>query len=187
MQFISKFVWVNLIWNGSTWRAIIFILRYQFTLKGVRIAQIALFGPRDVSDSCVIKLISCLGRAAGLLLLLLLLLFCFVLFGEGGRLPVFCWLVGVPPICYHCHLAKKCGREKRIVLCLPNLSLRTVGTLISRTSAYAGCGRPTPNWAFWLGSLRSDSEVTSPRVSRALAAAAPYVQIMSNCLAWMST
>ena len=41
-------------------------------------------------------------------------------------------------------------------------------------------------WAFWLGSLRSDSETTSPRVSRALAVA-PYVQIMSNCLAWMWT
>ena len=25
----------------------------------------------------------------------------------GGRLPVLCWLVGMPPICHQCHLAKK--------------------------------------------------------------------------------
>ena len=53
-----------------------------------------------------------------------------------------------------------------------------VRTLTSRTDAYAGCGRPTLNFIerFELGSLRSDSEATSHRLSRAQAAL--YVQIM---------
>ena len=43
-----------------------------------------------------------------------------------------------------------------------------VRTLISLTNAYAGCGRPTLNFIerFELGSVRSDSEASSPRVSQ---------------------
>ena len=47
--------------------------------------------------------------------------------------------------------------------CLTWLYGLFVRTLISRTNAYAGCGRPTLNFIerFWLGSVRSASKLNS--------------------------
>ena len=100
--------------------------------------------------------------------------------GRGGgveremerRLSVLCWLVCAPPICHQCHLAKNEMWAREVgFACLTWLYGLFVRTLISRTNACAGCCRPTLKkfWAFCLGALRSNSEVTSPRVSWALA------------------
>ena len=80
----------------------------------------------------------------------------------------------------------KCWRVN-CVLCLTNLALWTVfvSTLISRTNAYAGCGRPTLNFIEgvlnWGAPFRQWSHFTSCQ------SGAPYVQIMSTSLAWMWT
>ena len=61
-------------------------------------------------------------------------------------------MVGAPPIITFMPWCKwrrtKCGR----VLCLPNLGVCTVRTLMLLTNVYAGCGRPTLNFIelFWL-------------------------------------
>ena len=46
--------------------------------------------------------------------------------------------------------------------CLSWLHGLFAGTLTSLTNAYAGCGRPTLNFIerFWLGSVRSATEIT---------------------------
>ena len=69
--------------------------------------------------------------------------------------------------------------------CLAWLYELFVGRLISLTNVCAGCGRPTLNFIeryFLLGSLRSllsDSEATSPRVSRAQRVCTDYVDQFS--------
>ena len=70
---------------------------------------------------------------------------CFSDYSLGVDFRSLCWLVRAPPIS---------GEERNVgewsVLCLPGLFVRT---LISLTNAYAGCGRPTLNFAerFCLG------------------------------------
>ena len=85
----------------------------------------------------------------------------FFLGGGGNRLPVLCWLVGAPPICHQCHLAKN---EMWVSeMCFASLVLWTVcKNAHEHTDAYAGCGRPTLNCIerFELGSFRSDTAVT---------------------------
>ena len=82
------------------------------------------------------------------------------IFMTTQRLPVLRWLVGAPPICHQCHLAKNEMWASEV--CFASLTWLYglfVWTLISRTHAYAGCGRPTLNFieCFELGSLRADS------------------------------
>ena len=90
-----------------------------------------------------------------------------------GRLPVFMligWRVANNhAICSWTKLGRWHGASgvKRNVgegcfVCLTWLYGLIDRTPISLTNPYAGCGRPY-YWAFWLGSLRSDSEATSPR------------------------
>ena len=88
-----------------------------------------------------------------ILYFIIFIIFIFLFFCGGCRLPFLCWLVGAPPICHQCHLAKN------DVLCFPWLYGLFVRKLISRTGAYAGCGRPTLNFIerFELESLRYDT------------------------------
>ena len=91
------------------------------------------------------------------------------------------WLVGVPPICHQCHLAKNemWASEVCFVACPTWLYGLFVRILKSCTNTCAGCSRPTLNWPTlsvltWVTLFWQRSHFTS--CHRALAAT-PFVQI----------
>ena len=103
-------------------------------------------------------------------------LFVFFVLFFWGRLPVF-MLIGWHAANNHilCSWVSTVGQNMVQVAknemwasevcfsCLAWLYELFVGTLISLTNAYAGCGRPTLNFIdhFWLGSVRSASKLNS--------------------------
>ena len=73
--------------------------------------------------------------------------------------------------------------DEQCVTCLPSLALRTICRDTHITGIHWLWKTHTKfHWAFWLGSLHSDSEATSPCVSRA-----QRMYRMSTSLAWIWT